>query len=273
MKFPVPEEFTPDCRKSLAVLYEEWDGCLKCSLGEKREDHETHMVPGRGLPTAPIMLIGDSPTEEEAVSGEIGNSEAHREVLDVVLKKLGMRELVYVTNLVLCRSFEPVTDAAGNQIYERNWATGEEYPRYKDESPPFPCQVACAQRLYEEIYIVDPLVIVAMGRAVAEFLAQKPVAVHADNEPRIIHIPGAARLAVFTEKKHEWARKRDGKITFPTVRGTVQYMMIPCNSVPFTYLHINEDNASAPMVRFGLILKMARTLVTKYRQEALGKEM
>ncbi len=73
--------------------------CMQCSLGKTR----TNMVFGRGSKTAPIMLIGEGPGEQEDKQGRpfVG---AAGQLLDLLLSALMFSEdEYYICNIVKCR--------------------------------------------------------------------------------------------------------------------------------------------------------------------------
>jgi uracil-DNA glycosylase family 4 len=104
------------------------------------------MAFGEGNLDAKIMFIGEGPGEDEDKEGRpfVGRS---GKLLTAMLGSSGLsRENVFLDNIVICRPSE-----------DRNPLSSE-----KD---------ACLARLYEMIYLVDPLVIVATGKVALETLA------------------------------------------------------------------------------------------------------
>ncbi len=133
----------------LNALHAEWIKCRRCTLCEER----THVVFGEGNPDAPIMIIGEAPGETEDERGKpfVG---ASGEVLDEFLDASALirHEDTYITNVVGCRPTIKSTDdrTGANRLDNR--------PPNKDERD------ACKPRVMELIYIVDPLLIVTIGR-------------------------------------------------------------------------------------------------------------
>lgn len=129
--------------QELNKLYEGWVGCTRCGLCETRNN----VVFGEGDPDADVMFIGEGPgaTEDETGRPFVGSS---GEVFDVVLGAADVDRCdVFVTNLVGCRPPD-----------NRN-PTREE-------------RLACIERVYEVIYLVDPLVIVTLGKVPLQALAR-----------------------------------------------------------------------------------------------------
>ena len=122
--------------RELEQLKQRWAQCQQCpDLVACRHK----IVMGKGNPDADLMLIGEAPGYEEDRKGEpfVGESGSLLKSMFAGLRIA--REEVFLTNIVACRP----EDNRDPQ---------------KDE------RLACASRLYEEIYIVDPVVIVLAGK-------------------------------------------------------------------------------------------------------------
>jgi DNA polymerase len=119
-------------------------GCVKCGLHKTR----TQTVFGVGDPGAQWMLIGEAPGAEEDRLGDPFVGQAGR-LLDNMLAAIGLdrRKNVYIANVLKCRP-------PGN----RN---------------PEPEEVAkCSPHLLRQIELVNPKLIVAMGRFAAQTLLE-----------------------------------------------------------------------------------------------------
>jgi uracil-DNA glycosylase family 4 len=120
--------------KKLKDLYSEWKDCKKCRLSETR----TNIVFGNGIAHAEIMLIGEGPGEHEDNRGDVFIGESGH-LLSVLLKEAKIdREELFITNLVMCKppqNRKPMRDEC----------------------------LACWGRLYQQIYVVDPLLIIPVG--------------------------------------------------------------------------------------------------------------
>ena len=159
--------------KTLKDIRLEWQDCTKCRLSTTRHN----VVIGEGSTNANIVLIGEAPGEYEDMTGVpfIGES---GDILTLFLNNAGLlkapltkeqsdelmngslradiirkaRVNIFITNLVACRPPENRDPA-------------------KDEIE------ACWPRVAAQIYAVDPLLGIAVGRPAASFLLGKNVAI------------------------------------------------------------------------------------------------
>ncbi|MFB6266164.1 MAG: uracil-DNA glycosylase family protein [Halodesulfurarchaeum sp.] len=125
------------------------DACTRCAdLVESR----SRIVNGVGPLDADIVLVGEAPGVEEDARGEpfVGRS---GEILDTGLEERGLdREAVRITNCVRCRPPEnrdPRTEELEN----------------------------CRRYLERELRLVDPKVVVTLGKVASEHLLGRSVAV------------------------------------------------------------------------------------------------
>lgn len=213
----------PDFRKSLPELHREWQGCTKCILGEKRNESGGRMAPGEGR-TGGIMWVGEGPGRLEAEEGRpfVGPS---GDVLRRSINRLGLAECSYISNVVICRSFGPKYDNGGQLMTRWDRRSGTRLPVLEDEPPPMPAINACLARLYEEIYLVDPLLIVALGGEAAKTLQRRSLKVtERRGTVSEIRVPGVWSQADLTGKGN-WARTSRGITTYPTTQNYVSYLM------------------------------------------------
>ncbi len=116
-------------------------GCRRCRLCEGRRT----VVFGVGSPTARLLLVGEGPGAEEDRRGEpfVGRA---GQLLNAMLGAIGLsREDVYIANVVKCRP-----------------------PRNRD---PQDDEVAtCLPFLHRQIGLIEPEVIVTLGRVAARHL-------------------------------------------------------------------------------------------------------
>ena len=118
-------------------------GCLKCRLCTTRN----HVVFGVGNQKARIMFVGEGPGQQEDLQGEpfVG---AAGKLLDDMLSIIDLdRTNVYIANIVKCRP-----------------------PNNRD--PEQDEQDACIGYLQEQIRLVNPKIIVCLGRVAAKRLIQ-----------------------------------------------------------------------------------------------------
>ncbi len=118
----------------LESLREHLGDCARCSLGSTRG----RLVFGVGDPHAGLMFIGEAPGRNEDLQGEPFVGTAGR-LLDELLASIGLaRSQVYIANVLKCRP-----------------------PGNRD---PLPEEVElCTPYLAEQVRLVDPKVIAALG--------------------------------------------------------------------------------------------------------------
>ena len=122
----------------LEALKRECLECRACALWETR----TNVVFGVGAPDAEVMFIGEGPGEQEDLQGVPFVGPAGK-LLDSMLQMIDLdRSKVYIANMVKCRP-----------------------PRNRDPQPTE--QQACRHWLDQQIRLVDPKIIVCLGRIAA----------------------------------------------------------------------------------------------------------
>jgi uracil-DNA glycosylase len=108
--------------------------CYRCDLGQTR----THAVIGRGSTTAPIMIVGEGPGQNEDETGIPFVGKAGQ-LLDKILASVKLTEAdVFICNVVKCRppgNRTPTTDEAN----------------------------ACKGYLMEQVRMVDPKIVLLTG--------------------------------------------------------------------------------------------------------------
>jgi DNA polymerase len=132
----------------LAAVNERVCVCTKCpNLASSR----TQTVFGVGNPDADLMFVGEAPGADEDAQGEpfVGRA---GQLLTRIIKAMGFaREEVYIANILKCRPDTPGS-AYGNR-------------------PPTPREMqTCRPYLIEQIDIIRPKVIVALGAVAVEGL-------------------------------------------------------------------------------------------------------
>jgi DNA polymerase len=256
----------PDARKPLHVLQSEWVGCRRCELGVRRQEVNGHFVFGDGA-LGGLMLVGEGPGTHEEQDGRpfIGKS---GQLLRGILEMLGMRDY-YLANTVACRSCAEAVDSIGRKIIGRDGRV-----RIQDE-PPTPLQVEqCKPRLMEQIYIVDPLMIVSLGGGAAQALTGKPVTITKEHgQFREIEIPGAWSMPVLTDKKKAWVRKVKGEYIAPTEQSTIRYLMMMAVHPAYALRFVKDKRQKNIFIEFVLDMKKAVTTYNRYAHEMLGSEM
>lgn len=254
----------PDARKSLDQLRRDWETCVDCPLGVQRQQYGKKFVPGEGARRG-IMLIGEGPwdTEEEygrPMIGEAGN------IPRKILAGLGFSDY-YVTGIVSCRSCEQRLDANQQPMF-RNQRSGTPMPAWNDRAPTPREWKACQPRLQEEIYLVDPVLIMSFGNTAAEALIGKPVTIGKEHgKERTITIPGAGFEAVLTDKKKEWYRKVRGELVAPMQQTAVEYLLIPTLHPAYVLKKILDKGHDSPFRQIVEDIRKAVKIYEQYLQE------
>ncbi len=128
------------------MMYESWEtlkneclNCQKCDLCKTR----TNVVFGYGNPNAEVMFVGEGPGEQEDLQGKpfVGRS---GKLLDSMLADVGLyrEKNIYIGNIVKCRP-----------------------PKNRDPLPEE--QECCIDWLRNQVFILKPKIIVAVGRIAA----------------------------------------------------------------------------------------------------------
>lgn len=120
---------------SLEEIAQLVSGCTQCDLHLGR----SHAVPGEGASDAELMFIGEGPGVQEDRQGRPFVGPAGR-FLEELLASIGLnRRQVYIANMVKCRP-----------------------PQNRD---PLPAEIgACSVYLNRQIELIDPALIVTLGR-------------------------------------------------------------------------------------------------------------
>ncbi len=119
-------------------------GCKKCRLSEMR----TNVVIGTGNRNADILFIGEGPGQQEDLQG-IPFVGPAGQLLDKMLAAIDLnRERVYIANIVKCRP-------PGNR------------DPHEDE------QTACMNYLRYQLLLIQPKIIVCLGRIAAQAIVDK----------------------------------------------------------------------------------------------------
>lgn len=256
----------PDARRTLDNLRAEWDTCRRCPLGVRREAERGAFVFGEGVPRG-IMFIGEGPGWQEEVQGRpfVGRS---GKILRDLIAYLHLNEY-YISNVVACRSCEQATDAMGLPIFRER--RGVKLPKMSDVVPSPTAIKECLPRLYEEIYLVDPVVIVSLGVPASEALLQRQVRITKERgKPQHIEIPGATWQASLTDKKGAWLRKAHGEVIMPTEQNQVRYLVVPTLHPALVLRRVADKGVSSPFRQFVEDVRHAHKLYERYLIEAHG---
>ncbi len=146
---PAPAHAPEDARAAASAVPADWEGlqaavagCRKCRLCETR----TNTVFGVGPRQAPLMVVGEGPGADEDAQGEPFVGRAGK-LLDEMLRAIGRsrRADTFIANVVKCRppgNREPAEDEAEQ----------------------------CRPYLEQQLRLVQPKLIVALGRIAAQRL-------------------------------------------------------------------------------------------------------
>lgn len=115
-------------------------GCRKCPLAQGR----TNAVPGEGNIKAELIFVGEAPGRDEDVQGMPFVGKAGRLLTKIIDAMQFKREDVYITNIVKCRPPDNRTP-------------------HRDEVE------KCKDYLLEQLEMIKPRVIVALGKVAADF--------------------------------------------------------------------------------------------------------
>jgi DNA polymerase len=195
----------------LAELAERVAGCTRCVLSETR----TKVVVGIGAIDPPLMLVGEAPGHDEDVSGEPFVGRAGQLLTRILAAMQLERPSVYIANVIKCRPPE-----------NRN---------------PLPGEIsACSPFLAEQIQLVRPRVLCALGRYAASTLLRTQQSLGAlrgrvheyQGIPLVVTYHPSALLRYPMYKKPTWedmqiilkllAEPPAGELTEPLAAGRVE---------------------------------------------------
>ena len=139
-----PSSSSPETQADQGVwgkLKEQTSCCTSCDLCKTK----THVVFGVGNQQADLLVVGEAPGANEDLQGEpfVGRG---GKLLDAMLHSIGLdRKDIYIANILKCRP-----------------------PKNRD---PLPQEVeCCTPYLQQQIALIQPKLIVTVGRIAAQFL-------------------------------------------------------------------------------------------------------
>jgi DNA polymerase len=143
---PTEDVMETNKQKSLDALRAEIGDCTRCGLHKGR----TNLVFGVGNPEAQLMFVGEAPGADEDLKGEpfVGRA---GQLLTKMIEAMGLkRSDIYIANIIKSRP-------PGNR-------------------PPEPEEIAqCMPFLKKQIEIIQPKVIVCLGKFAAQTLLQTEI--------------------------------------------------------------------------------------------------
>ncbi|GAB6140795.1 hypothetical protein JCM14076_15240 [Methylosoma difficile] len=193
---PPSQSFTPST--DWQTLEAEVAACTRCGLCETR----TQTVFGTGSRQADWLFIGEGPGQHEDEQGKPFVGKAGT-LLTEMIRAIGLdREEVFITNVIKCRP-------PGNR------------DPHTDET------ASCHPYLQQQIQLIQPKIIVALGRIAAQKLLQTdmPISklrgkVHTlDNLPLVVVYHPAYLLRSLLEKRKAWEDLQFAVQTFKANKG------------------------------------------------------
>jgi len=152
MTVTMPKKSSPkiiaEKQKKLEALAKRVRKCSKCPLHETR----TNGVPGEGDPDARLVFVGEAPGADEDAQGcpFVGRA---GQLLTKIIEAMGLkREDVFICNILKCRP------------------PGNRDPQVSEI-------MACVDYLYEQLDIIQPEIIVALGAHAARTLLESTEAI------------------------------------------------------------------------------------------------
>ncbi|MCC7493470.1 MAG: uracil-DNA glycosylase [Fimbriimonadaceae bacterium] len=144
----------PAVAEAIAELREAALGCVACQLQADR----TQVVFGCGNPATPMVLVGQSPGEQEDQSGEPFVGRAGQLLTECLARCTIQRRHVWITNIVKCRPW-----------------TRTERGKGRNRDPEEDEIQACRQWIEAELALIRPKVIVCIGKPSAELVLGRPI--------------------------------------------------------------------------------------------------
>lgn len=147
--------------RTLAALFRDMSCCTRCDLALGR----TQVVHGIGNPEARVFFLGEAPGQQEDRKGEpfVGNA---GRLFDRLLAENGLsRDEVFITNVVACRPPGNRTPKAGEVKAHAPW-------------------------LDHQLRLVDPDVIVTLGRIALTFFLPKAKITQVRGQPQQVERNG-----------------------------------------------------------------------------------
>lgn len=217
----------------LHQLYEQWEDCQSCPLSEGR----TNVVFGAGDSDADILFCGEAPGPNEDAEGLpfVGRS---GKLFDAILRAVGLtREEVYITNVVGCHP----PDNRDPTVQERN---------------------TCLPRVHEIIYLVDPLLVVPVGKFALKSLAKGRDWGITSERGKVFSTPSTPFRVTGDKNSLEipgrmFPRKGDDKLEV-----NLEYDMIPLLHPSYILREDNFDEKTNTFEEGGLLEKTVSNLTT-----------
>ena len=243
--------------KQWKELFADWRDCTRCPLHERRVESDVRqMVFGEGDLNADLIFVGEGPGAAEEREG-IPFHGPSGGLLNGFLADLDFpREQAFITNAVCCRACEVVE--------EEKW--GRPVRRTANRPPGKKAMDICKERLHKQIYIIDPLIIVALGAPALRTLAGSSYK-QSDwlGEILTIEVPGK-----MTEEKEVGKGK---KKKFAQIPVPIKYPCIPTYhpSLLLQRQALDDTSPESPAIKLLAHLEKAVNLVRAYNKIEGGR--
>lgn len=194
-KPPVPVDLSG---LTLADLRDRIAPCRACGLCESR----THAVAGEGAESPDVLIVGEAPGEQEDSEGRpfVGRS---GQLLGNMLQAIGLdrSSRVFITNVIKCR---PPAN--------RN-------PRQEEIA-------ACLPYLHQQIAVLQPKVILAMGRFAAHALlnTSEPLQALRQQTQALSGLPGTPPVVVTYHPAYLLRRPVDKRLAWADLKRVNAYL-------------------------------------------------
>ena len=184
---PLLQEGTTKAER-IQLLFNKWYGCRKCELCNYRDERAADNVDdicfGEGNPDAHCVIVGEGPGEEEEAHSIpfIGRSGM---LLNQILASTSDNLEIRASHVEYGRLPRRETKAIDQSVrkfneYWVNWRHTEFFVTNavacrppENRTPNYAEIKACWERLWNLIYIIDPMVIIACGNSALSALMQK----------------------------------------------------------------------------------------------------
>lgn len=185
------------CEKKLSLLAQEVDTCVRCPLHQTR----SNTVFARGNPAANLMIVGEAPGFHEDRQGLPFVGKAG-ELLNKMLHSIGMSETdVYIANVLKCRP-----------------------PENRDPRPEEIAQ--CSTFLTQQIELINPHLILALGRFAGQFLANQ--ALPLSQLRKTVHSYQAIPVLVSYHPAYLLRQPRDKKKAYQDLMACKTFLTTQC---------------------------------------------
>ena len=204
---------------SFEQLKQDCSNCSRCILGATRKN----LVFGTGNEHSDLVFVGEGPGEKEDQQG-IPFVGPAGQLLDVMLKLIGLRrEDVYICNIVKCRP-----------------------PQNRDPAPDE--REACSQWLQRQLALIDPKIIVCLGRISATSLISPTFKITKEHG-QWYEIDGRKVIATYHPSAllRDVSKRPEAFADFREIRSALRALGRPCDPLSF-YSSENKETENDPVL-------------------------